>query len=85
VDSDNINEMFAFMVSLDLSWIMTSERLFGVGAALPACTTYQFHRRGTVAAVQPWLWDGRRNVDEATLTLVAENPEAGEVEGSGAA
>jgi uncharacterized protein (TIGR02680 family) len=89
VDSDNINEMFAFMVSLDLSWIMTSERLFGVGAALPACTTYQFLRRGTLAAVQPWLWDGRRNLDEAMLALVAETSEAEEVEveveGSGAA
>ena len=83
VDSDNINEMYAFMVSLDLSWIMTSEKLWGVGAALPACTTYQFHRRGTVAAVQPWLWDGRRNVDEPSLTLSAEDQE--EERGSGAA
>jgi len=85
VDSDNINEMFAFMVGLDLSWIMTSEKLFGVGMALPACTTYQFHRRGTVAAVQPWLWDGRRNVEEAALTLAREGPDGDEVEGSGAA
>ncbi|MEX2473511.1 MAG: SbcC/MukB-like Walker B domain-containing protein [Gemmatimonadota bacterium] len=85
VDSNNINEMFAFMVGLDLSWIMTSERLFGVGAALPACTTYQFHRRGTVAAVQPWLWDGRRNAAEDTLELVAESGDAEELEGSGAA
>ena len=84
VDSDNINEMFAFMVSLDLSWIMTSEKLWGVGAALPVCTTYQFHRRGTVAAVRPWLWDGRRNVDEASLTLSPGGQE-GEEEGFGAA
>lgn len=85
VDSDNINEMFAFMVSLDLSWIMTSEKLFGVGASLPACTTYQFHRRGTLAAVQPWLWDGRRNADETTLELIEEAPDGGATEGSGAA
>jgi hypothetical protein len=84
VDSDNINEMFAFMVGLDLSWIMTSEKLFGVGAALPVCTTYQFHRRGTLAAVQPWLWDGRRNVDEGMLAL-GTDAENGEVEASGAA
>jgi len=67
------------MVSLDLSWIMTSEKLWGVGASLPTCTTYQFHRRGTVAAVRLWLWDGRRNVDEASLALSA----TGEADGTG--
>jgi uncharacterized protein (TIGR02680 family) len=85
VDSDNINEMFAFMVSLDLSWIMTSEKLWGVGARLPVCTTYQFHRRGTIAAVRPWLWDGHRNVDEPTLALASEPASADEDTGSGAA
>jgi hypothetical protein len=85
VDSDNINEMFAFMVSLDLSWIMTSEKLWGVGARLPVCTTYQFHRRGTIAAVRPWLWDGRRNMDEPTLALEGGDLRAVEDAGSGAA
>jgi chromosome segregation ATPase len=82
VDSDNINQMYAFMVSLDLSWIMTSEKLWGVGAALPACTTYQFHRQGTVAAVRPWLWDGRRNLDEPTLIVAEGSRDDTEEEGS---
>jgi hypothetical protein len=77
--------MYAFMVSLDLSWIMTSEKLWGVGAALPACTTYHFYRQGTLAAVRPWLWDGRRNVEEAMLSVSSgEVPEV-EDEASGVA
>ncbi len=83
VDSDNINQMYAFMVSLDLSWIMTSEKLWGVGASLPTCTTYQFHRRGTLAAVQPYLWDGVRNADEETLMLAVSASDAG-ARGAGA-
>ncbi|HUP51024.1 MAG TPA: TIGR02680 family protein [Longimicrobiales bacterium] len=85
VDSENINQMYAFMVSLDLSWIMTSEKLWGVGAALPACTTYHFYRQGTLAAVRPWLWDGRCNVEEAMLSVSSgEVPEV-EDEASGVA
>jgi hypothetical protein len=49
------------------------------------CTTYQFHRRGTIAAVRPWLWDGHRNVDEPTLALASEPAPADEDTGSGAA
>jgi hypothetical protein len=35
-----------------------------------------------VAAVRPWLWDGRRNVDEPTLIVAEGSRDDTEEEGS---
>ncbi len=67
VDDHNIGEMFRFLVELDFSWIMTSEKLWGVGAALPGCSTYELVK-GSGGVVTPvwFVWDGRRLVDGLT-------------------
>ncbi|BAS27948.1 TIGR02680 family protein [Limnochorda pilosa] len=62
VDETNIQEMYRFLVSLEFSWVMTSEKLWGRGTAVPACSTYELLRRGTVVTALWFLWDGRRMV-----------------------
>lgn len=64
VDEQNVAEMFRFLVELDFSWIMTSEKLWGVGAALPGCSTYELVKgAGGVIAPIWFVWDGRQLLD----------------------
>lgn len=59
VDEQNVREMFRFLVELDFSWIMTSEKLWGVGGALPGCSTYELVKgEGGVVAPIWFVWDG---------------------------
>lgn len=64
VDEQNIKEMFRFLVELDFSWIMTSEKLWGVADSLPGCATYELVK-GAGGVVTPiwFVWDGRKLVD----------------------
>lgn len=64
VDATNTAAVWAFMAKLRFSWIMSSEKLWGVGSSLSACSTYQFVKRGSVAAVSHWLWDGTSRVQD---------------------
>lgn len=60
VDEQNTKEMFRFLVELNFSWIMTSEKLWGVAETLPGCATYELVRRGNVVTPIFYLWDGTR-------------------------
>lgn len=60
VDDENTRKMFSFLVSLDFSWIMTSEKLWGVADTLPGCATYELVRQGTVVTPIFYVWDGTR-------------------------
>ena len=59
VDEKNTREMFRFLVELDFSWIMTSEKLWGVADTLPGCATYELVRRGSVVTPILYVWDGK--------------------------
>lgn len=63
VDLRNVGESLGFLCRFGFSWVMASERLWGVGAALPAAATYELMRRGNVVVALPFLWDGARLVD----------------------
>ncbi|HEX8359152.1 MAG TPA: SbcC/MukB-like Walker B domain-containing protein, partial [Longimicrobium sp.] len=62
VDSDNIDRMFAVLVDLDFSWIMTNQDLWGVSPSVPGCTTYELILRGNVVAPVLFVWNGYRSV-----------------------
>lgn len=67
VDPENTAAVLSFMEGLDFSWLISSEKLWGAGASLAACTTYQFHKKDDVAAVTLYLWDGKERIHEAAL------------------
>jgi len=58
VDPQNVAEALRFLCRFGFCWIMASERLWGVGPALPAAATYELIRTGNVAAALPFFWDG---------------------------
>lgn len=58
VDPANMDEMIRFLVELDFSVVMTSEKLWGTSPSLPACATYDLQATAKVAAARLWLWDG---------------------------
>ena len=62
VDPANRDAVWRFMNELGMSWIVTSEKLWGVGSALRGCTTYQFKKRDDVAVVYMHLWDGTQQI-----------------------
>jgi uncharacterized protein (TIGR02680 family) len=64
VDQRNTNEMLKLLVELDFSWIMTSEKLWGHNAVLPACTTYELVRRGGLVAAWLFLWNGVEQIKD---------------------
>lgn len=63
VDEGNIQAMFRLMVELDFSWIMTSEKLRGEGAALPACATYTMVPGDGIVVPVLSVWDGEQRLD----------------------
>lgn len=68
VDEHNISAMFRFLVELGFSWIMTSEKLWGVGDALPGCSTYELVKGAGGIVTPVWfVWDGRQLNDALTL------------------
>lgn len=67
VDEQNVREMFRFLVQLNFSWVMTSEKLWGVGETLPACSTYELVKGESGVITPIWfLWDGRALSDALT-------------------
>lgn len=74
VDEPNKNATWRFMSDLHFSWIMTSEKLWGVGPSLSACCTYQFLKRGGIAAVSLWLWDGTVRVRDDEMSMPQAEP-----------
>jgi hypothetical protein len=72
VDAANMDEMIRFLVELDFSVSMTSEKLWGTSASLPACATYDLQTARGVAAARLWLWDGAaRLADDPGLAAPA--------------
>ncbi|EKP95372.1 SbcC/MukB-like Walker B domain-containing protein [Thermaerobacter subterraneus] len=63
VDEGNIQAMFRLMVELDFAWIMTSEKLRGEGAALPACATYTMVPGEGIVVPVLSVWDGERRLE----------------------
>lgn len=60
VDPRNVEETLRFLCRFGFSWVMASERIWGVGAVLPAAATCEIIRRGNVVAVLPFFWNGER-------------------------
>lgn len=58
VDPANMDEMIRFLVELEFSVVMTSEKLWGTSRSLPASTTYDLQATARYAAARLWLWDG---------------------------
>lgn len=73
VDPANMDEMIRFLVELDFSVVMTSEKLWGTSPSLPACATYDLQSTGKFAAARLWLWDGAARLPDmpAAGTLLA--------------
>lgn len=67
VDPANTHEAWSFMTDLGFSWIITSEKLWGVGPSLRGCSTYQFIKRDNVAVVSFYLWDGAQQIRDGSL------------------
>ncbi|HEX8395132.1 MAG TPA: TIGR02680 family protein [Longimicrobium sp.] len=82
VDPANMDEMIRFLVELEFSVVMTSEKLWGTSASLPACATYDLQSTGRVAAARLWLWDGAVRVPDmpASGTLLSIPIEVAHVE-----
>lgn len=76
VDEGNIQVMFRLMVELDFSWIMTSEKLRGEGAALPACATYTMVTGDGLVVPVLSVWDGERRLDALDAVDAGEVPVA---------
>lgn len=79
VDPANRDAVWRFMDELGMSWIVTSEKLWGVGAALRSCTTYQFKKRDDVAVVYMHLWDGAQKIADR---IAAPEPQAEQLSAS---
>jgi len=62
VDPRNVEETLRFLCRFGFSWVMASERLWGVGSVLPAAATYELMRLGNVVGVLPFFWDGERMI-----------------------
>ncbi len=63
VDPRNVGETLRLLCRFDFSWVMASERLWGVGSALPAAATYELWRKDNAVAALPFFWDGTRLVE----------------------
>jgi uncharacterized protein (TIGR02680 family) len=65
VSADNHERLFGLLVELDLDFIVTSERLFGTHASVPALSIIEVLRDPdlrTIALVH-YHWDGRRRTE----------------------
>ncbi len=76
VDPQNVEEALRFLQRFGFSWVMASERLWGVGSVLPAAATYEILRRGNVVGALPFFWDGTQLID-AGATVAAPAAESG--------
>ena len=83
VDAANRDATLEFMSDLGLSWMMTSEKVWGASPSIRGASTYQFIRKDNVAAVSLHVWDGKTkviddvtrapDVDPGTLLAVANS------------
>jgi uncharacterized protein (TIGR02680 family) len=68
VSEDNHERLFGLLVSLDLDFIVTSERLFGTHASVPALSIVDVLRDPDLRtiALLHYHWDGRRRIERTT-------------------
>jgi hypothetical protein len=68
VDSTNTKAMFGLLRDFEFSFVMTSEKLWGVSENLPGCATYQLQvddaKDPSMLAATLFLWDGFRRVED---------------------
>lgn len=68
VSEDNHERLFGLLIDLDLDFVVTSERLFGTHASVPALSIVEVLRDPdlrTIALVH-YHWDGRRRTERAS-------------------
>jgi hypothetical protein len=68
VSEDNHERLFGLLIALDLDFVVTSERLFGTHATVPALSIVEVLRDPdlrTIALVH-YHWDGRRRTERTT-------------------
>lgn len=68
VSEDNHERLFGLLIALDLDFVVTSERLFGTHASVPALSIVEVLRDPdlrTIALVH-YHWDGSRRTERAT-------------------
>lgn len=57
VDAGNAAQIYHLLVDLGFSWIMTSEQLWTVSDAIPACSIYEIRREANVVCPILKIWD----------------------------
>jgi hypothetical protein len=72
VDSDNTDALFAVLEQFEMSWIMTSEKLFGVSQELEGAMTHVLRKRvrangPSIVASEYIVWDGTYRHDATTV------------------
>ena len=72
VDPRNVEEALRFLCRFGFSWVMASERLWGIGAVLPAAATYEILRQGNVVGALPFFWDGAQRINAAAAVAGAD-------------
>jgi uncharacterized protein (TIGR02680 family) len=72
VDTEKTNGMFSLLRNFEFSWVMTSEKLWGMAPGLPGCATYNlFLEQDTLVPVL-FVWDGqtlRNTLETSSLRI----------------
>jgi uncharacterized protein YPO0396 len=68
VSEDNHERLFGLLVALDLDFVITSERLFGTHATVPALSIVEVLRDPDLRtiALLHYHWDGHRRIERKT-------------------
>ncbi len=75
LDASNTRGLFALLADFEYSFVMTSEKLWGVSESLSGCATYQLQvdnpKDPSVSAATMFLWDGIQRTDDDVRLLAA--------------
>lgn len=66
IDAVNSRQLIRFLTALNLTWVVSSEKLPALTEDLPGASFYAMLREGTVVATRPFIWDGERLRDGET-------------------
>ncbi|MFZ5823516.1 MAG: SbcC/MukB-like Walker B domain-containing protein [Bacillota bacterium] len=66
IDAVNSRQLIRFLTALNLTWVISSEKLPALTEDLPGASFYAMLREGTTVATRPFIWDGRRLRDGET-------------------
>jgi len=75
VDAGNAAQIYHLLVDLGFSWIMTSEQLWTVSDAIPACSIYEIRRKENLVCPILKIWDAEsgRTVEAGDPGLAADD------------